>query len=327
VEAIKEEEEEEESNHGVDISPTFLRFRVSNSSRSSRSRSSTNRSLTTSQNGSREEEEASSGHGNGHVVGVHREKVTLMNHSKEIKRFQIKSGHEHVLISPKEGTIEPFNTQLIRIRILSQPFQPKKKAKQNKTKPNLNLNQTQNQMKQQEETWCGSFTICITSNSSNETEMQQQIVREISIVLDPEILNVLPTFEEMVRLQHHLSLQTDSFYYSSSQKDNNTTTRHPNRGLYFHAEAVECGQCPLGEAHQVCVYLCNGSENPMTVFLQNLQEPFRCEYKTTTIKSKSYIPMTIIFRPKAKGKVSTSLTAYSLTTRASMTLIATGISK
>ncbi|GMF12436.1 unnamed protein product [Phytophthora lilii] len=116
--------------------------------------------------------------------------------------------------------------------------------------------------------------------------------------------------------RREVSVVTDSFYY---------TKRGKRRGLYFHARAVEFGCCNVGESHEVPVYVCNGSKTPMTVFLQDLQEPFSCAYSTTTIEPRKFIEVMVTFTPKVVGKVATSLFAYSVTDKAVVTLVARGI--
>ncbi|EGZ23742.1 hypothetical protein PHYSODRAFT_481773, partial [Phytophthora sojae] len=140
--------------------------------------------------------------------------------------------------------------------------------------------------------------------------------REVSVVVDRRVIQVLPPFDEIARSRHQLSSQTDSFYY---------TKRGKRRGLYFHARAVEFGCCNVGESHEVPVYVCNGSKTSMTVFLQDLQEPFSCAYTTTTIEPRKFIEVMVTFTPKVVGKVATSLFAYSVTDKAVVTLVARGI--
>ncbi|EEY69293.1 uncharacterized protein PITG_05510 [Phytophthora infestans T30-4] len=141
-------------------------------------------------------------------------------------------------------------------------------------------------------------------------------MREVSVVVDRRVSRMLPPFDAIARSRHQLSAQTDSFYY---------TKRGKRRGLYFHARAVEFGNCPVGESHEAPVYVCNGSNEPMTVFLQDLQEPFSCAYSTTTIEPRKFIPVMVTFIPKVVGKVATSLFAYSATDKAVVTLVARGI--
>lgn len=156
------------------------------------------------------------------------------------------------------------------------------------------------------ENWFGSLTVRVGKAYS----------REVSVVVDRRVIQVLPPFDEIARSRHQLSSQTDSFYY---------TKRGKRRGLYFHARAVEFGCCNVGESHEVPVYVCNGSKTSMTVFLQDLQEPFSCAYTTTTIEPRKFIEVMVTFTPKVVGKVATSLFAYSVTDKAVVTLVARGI--
>lgn len=226
-------------------------------------------------------------------TGEHRvrsSKVRIVNNSADVLPFKVKCIHENIQVSPIVGVIQPASEQFVSLLPLSQPHQSSRSSSASLTSSK----------------WCGTVTI----------QVAETVVREVSVVIDPKILRILPPFHEVARLRHQISSQTDSYYY---------TKRNARRGLYFHARAVECGICSVGESHQVPVYICNGSDVPMTVFLQNLLEPFSCSYRTTTIQPRKFIEVPVSFTPKVVGKVSTSLCAYSVTEKAVVTLVARGI--
>ena len=207
---------------------------------------------------------------------------------------------------PKQGVVDSKCNVSIIVSPISRPFLRENTRRRSLGVEKNTEQQRSNEGKDPADVWYGSFTVQVGTSLS----------REISIVVEPSALEILPSFESTARRRHGLRNQTDSFYY----------TRKMNRqGLYFHARAVECGNCPIAEFHQVPVYICNGSNNPMTVFLQELSPPFYCSYTTTTIQPRKFIEVPVSFTPKVKGKVSTSLHAYSLTDKASVTLIARGV--
>ncbi|GLD93256.1 hypothetical protein PINS_up001848 [Pythium insidiosum] len=212
--------------------------------------------------------------------------VRMTNGTDKALPFEIKCDHEHLSVSPSRGSIEPNSETSVRVKAFCQPY--------GRDGHNGGAK------------WVGSMTVVVGTNFS----------REVSVVIDSNALAALPLFEEALRIRHALSTQTDSFYY---------TKKGRRKGLYFHARAVECGSCPVGESHQVPVYICNGSDAPMTVFLQTLQEPFACSYSPTTLQARKFIEVPVTFRPKTVGKVATCLVAYSATGKAVVTLVARGI--
>lgn len=217
-------------------------------------------------------------------------KIRIVNNSADVLPFKVKCIHENIQVSPMVGVVQPASERFVSLLPLSQPHQSSRSS-------SASLPSSK---------WCGAITV----------EVAEKIVREVSVVIDPKVLKMLPPFHEVARLRHQISSQTDSYYY---------TKRKARRGLYFHARAVECGICTVGESHQVPVYICNGSDVPMTVFLQDLLEPFACSYRTTTIQPRKFIEVPVSFTPKVVGKVSTSLCAYSVTEKAVVTLVARGI--
>nr|CCA15291.1 hypothetical protein PITG_05510 [Albugo laibachii Nc14] len=230
--------------------------------------------------------------------------ITISNRSNSSIPFKISCNHENIQITPKQGVVESKCDISISVSPISRPFL--KSSRRRSMGIEKNNEQKTIEGKDPADVWYGSFTLQVGTSLS----------REISIVLEPSALEILPNFDDTARRRHGLRNQTDSFYY----------TRKMNRqGLYFHARAVECGNCPIAESHQVPVYICNGSNNPMTVFLQELSPPFYCNYSTTTIQPRKFIEVPVSFTPKVKGKVSTSLHAYSLADKASVTLIARGV--
>ena len=157
-----------------------------------------------------------------------------------------------------------------------------------------------------EEDWVDSLTV----------RVGKTYTRKVDVRVDQRVIQMLAPFDQAARFRHQLSPQTDSFYYAKRSK---------RRGLYFHARAVEFGCCNVGESHEVPVYVCNGSEAPITVFLQDLQEPFSSTFSTTTIRPRKFIEVMVTFTPKVAGKVATSLFAYSVAEKAVVTLVARGI--
>lgn len=232
--------------------------------------------------------------------------MSITNHSNSSIPFKISCIHENIQINPKQGVVDSKCNVSIIVSPISRPFLRENTRRRSLGVEKNTEQQRSNEGKDPADVWYGSFTVQVGTSLS----------REISIVVEPSALEILPSFESTARRRHGLRNQTDSFYY----------TRKMNRqGLYFHARAVECGNCPIAEFHQVPVYICNGSNNPMTVFLQELSPPFYCSYTTTTIQPRKFIEVPVSFTPKVKGKVSTSLHAYSLTDKASVTLIARGV--
>ena len=231
-------------------------------------------------------------------------KIKLYNNTMDVLPFQIVCSHEIINIIPPEGALDPKTHLELLVVPLCQPFVRRKSNTRSSTGFSSKLNDG---VMKGDASWCGSFSV----------QIERILSREISVVIEPSLLNRLPPFHDVARQQHGLSSQTDSFYY----------TKRTNRiGLYFHVKAIECGSCSIGEAHCVPAYLCNGSDAPITVFLQQLQAPFACSYSTTTIQPKKFIEILVTFTPstRVKGKVSTSLVAYSLTDKAEVTFVARG---
>lgn len=220
--------------------------------------------------------------------------VRVVNNTATALPFKIKCAHENLKVHPSSGMVPPAAAVFVTLQPISQPVIPSKAGEDDPAADS------------QPEQWCGSLSI----------QVGKQHSREVSVVVGRSILAQLPPFDEIARSKHQLSSQTDSFYY---------TKRRNRRGLYFHARAVECGSCMVGESHDVPVYICNGSSNPVTVFLQELQEPFACSYSTTTIQPRKFIEVPITFSPKVVGKVATSLFAYSVDEKAVVTLVARGV--
>lgn len=221
-----------------------------------------------------------------HKETIRNAEISLVNRTAQEIPYQIKSLHEHLSMDASRGRILPASKKIVTVSVLCRPFG--------------------SHFKNTEDDWCGSITVVIGDILS----------REVSVVIDRNAMTFLPDFDDVARTRHALSTQTDSFYY---------TKKVNRRGLYFHARAVECGSCVVGESHQVPVYICNGSDVPMTVFLQELQDPFACEYTPTTLQSKKFIEIPITFTPKTVGKVATCLVAYTVNGKASVTLIARGV--
>jgi hypothetical protein len=225
--------------------------------------------------------------GNGLGVVVSGQSIRITNTTTESIEFQVKSPHEHLQLSKARGSLTAGSEVRIDVQPICCPFQFDDGERRD---------------------WCGSMTVVVGDMLS----------REVSVVIDHNALAMLPTFDEAARVRQTISAQTDSFYY---------TKKVNRRGLYFHARAVECGSCVVGESHHVPVYICNGSDAPMTVFLQALQEPFSCMYQPTTLQARKFIEVPVTFTPKATGKVSTCLVAYTVTGKAAVTLIARGVDK
>lgn len=222
--------------------------------------------------------------------------LKITNNTEETQSFKINCSHENLKINPENGLIPPASEAIVTLSPLSRPHEQRQSGE--------SLMSTQSVSSPA--SWTGSFTVTVGKTVS----------REISFVFSRDVMGVLPPFDAIARSRHQISSQTDSFYY---------TKKRNRKGLYFHARAVECGSCNAGESHQVPVYICNGSNSPMTVFLQDLMEPFSCFYTTTTIEPRKFIEIPVTFTPKVAGKVSTSLFAYSVTDKAVVTLVARGI--
>ncbi|KAG1683868.1 hypothetical protein DVH05_012723 [Phytophthora capsici] len=225
---------------------------------------------------------------------VRKAKLRLTNNTALALPFMVRT-LENLRVRPATGMIQPASEVVVSVVPISQPFLHQRDGGNSSTNPSRRA-----------ETWFGSLTVQVGKDYS----------REVSVVVDQRVIQMLPPFDEIARSKHQLSSQTDSFYY---------TKRGKRRGLYFHARAVEFGCCNVGESHEVPVYVCNGSKTPMTVFLQDLQEPFSCAYSTTTIEPRKFIEVMVTFTPKVVGKVATSLFAYSVTDKAVVTLVARGI--
>ncbi|KAF1324553.1 hypothetical protein FI667_g9732, partial [Globisporangium splendens] len=224
-------------------------------------------------------------------------KVKITNNTDATLPFKVACSHENLKITPDSGVIPPASEVFVKIVPVSRPVDRSSNGGSLVMAARSPTNA---------EKWAGSFTVVVG----------KKISREVSFVISREIMETLPDFDEIARSRHHISSQTDSFYY---------TKKRNRKGLYFHARAVECGSCNVGESHQVPVYICNGSNSPKTVFLQDLMEPFSCFYTTTTIEPRKFIEVPVTFTPKVAGKVSTSLFAYSVTDKAVVTLVARGI--
>ncbi|KAF4137865.1 ASPM-SPD-2-Hydin domain-containing protein [Phytophthora infestans] len=225
-------------------------------------------------------------------------KLRLSNNTAQILPFKARTP-ENLQVRPATGMIQPASEVIVSVMPISQPVDKAGLMQRGNDKSSSNPSP-------RAENWFGSLKI----------RVGKTYMREVSVVVDRRVSRMLPPFAEIVRSRHQLSAQTDSFYY---------TKRGKRRGLYFHARAVEFGNCPVGESHEAPVYVCNGSNEPMTVFLQDLQEPFSCAYSTTTIEPRKFIPVMVTFTPKVVGKVATSLFAYSATDKAVVTLVARGI--
>ncbi|TDH71004.1 hypothetical protein CCR75_004977 [Bremia lactucae] len=220
-------------------------------------------------------------------------RLRLTNHTAQTLSFTVRAP-QNLRVRPDAGMIQPASDVFFSVRPISQPLN-QRYCDQGSSRPFFRADD-----------WCGLVRI----------QIGKSCVRVISVEVDREVIRMLPSFDEIARFRHQLSLQTDSFYY---------TKREKRRGLYFHARAVEFGSCNVGESHEVPVYVCNGSNAPMTVFLQDLQEPFSCVYSTITIEPRKFIEVMVFFTPKVVGKVATSLFAYSNTEKAVVTLVARGI--
>ncbi|RLN93466.1 hypothetical protein BBJ28_00003366 [Nothophytophthora sp. Chile5] len=219
--------------------------------------------------------------------------LCLTNNTAKTLPFKVRA-QENLKVRPASGMIQPASEVSVSVLPISQPFEHERGG----------MDSTR--LSPKAATWYGSLTV----------QVGKTHVREVSVVVDRRVLKLLPPFDEIARSRHQLSSQTDSFYY---------TKRGNRRGLYFHARAVEFGSCNVGESHEVPVYVCNGSKTPMTVFLQDLQEPFSCSYSTTTIEPRKFIEVFVTCTPKVVGKVATSLFAYSVNDKAVVTLVARGI--
>ncbi|RLN87813.1 hypothetical protein BBJ28_00008064 [Nothophytophthora sp. Chile5] len=219
--------------------------------------------------------------------------LCLTNNTAKTLPFKVRAP-ENLKVRPASGMIQPASEVTVSVLPISQPFEHERGG----------MDSTR--LSPKVETWYGSLTV----------QVGKTHVREVSVVVDRRVLKLLPPFDAIARSRHQLSSQTDSFYY---------TKRGNRRGLYFHARAVEFGSCNVGESHEVPVYVCNGSKTPMTVFLQDLQEPFSCSYSTTTIEPRKFIEVLVTCTPKVVGKVATSLFAYSVNDKAVVTLVARGI--
>lgn len=228
---------------------------------------------------------------------INASKVKITNNTEDTLPFKINCSHEHLKITPGSGVLPPASEAFVKILPVSRPFDRHSNGERLDVSARSVVHA---------DNWAGSFTVSVGKKFS----------RVISFVFGREVMDALPPFDEIARSRHHISSQTDSFYY---------TKKRNRKGLYFHARAVECGSCNVGESHQVPVYICNGSNTPMTVFLQELMEPFSCFYTTTTIEPRKFIEVPVTFTPKVAGKVSTSLFAYSVTDKAVVTLVARGI--
>lgn len=222
--------------------------------------------------------------------------VKITNNTEDTQTFKINCSHENLKITPESGFIPPASETIVTLLPLSRPHEQRQNGESLMSSQSVSSPTN----------WTGSFTVAVGKTVS----------REISFVISRDVMGVLPPFDAIARSRHQISSQTDSFYY---------TKKRNRKGLYFHARAVECGSCNVGESHQVPVYICNGSNSPMTVFLQDLMEPFSCFYTTTTIEPRKFIEVPVTFTPKVAGKVSTSLFAYSVTDKAVVTLVARGI--
>ncbi|KAL4137140.1 hypothetical protein PRIC2_000664 [Phytophthora ramorum] len=220
--------------------------------------------------------------------------LRLSNNTAETLPFQVRA-LENLRVRPATGMIQPASDVVVSVLPISQPFVQQRAGGEASTNPSPRA-----------ENWFGSLTV----------RVGKSYLREVSVVVDRRLTQMLPPFDEIARSRHQLSSQTDSFYY---------TKRGKRRGLYFHARAVEFGCCNVGESHEVPVYVCNGSKTPVTVFLQDLQEPFSSGYSTTTIEPRKFIEVMVTFTPKVVGKVATSLFAYSVNDKAVVTLVARGI--
>ncbi|CAH0476327.1 unnamed protein product [Peronospora belbahrii] len=220
-------------------------------------------------------------------------KLCLVNNTTESLPFKI-CAPENLSVSPAFAMIQPASEISVSVLPMSRPVGQHRCGEIGSTNSSSRA-----------EDWLSTLTV----------RVGKRYLHEVSVVVDRRVIQMLPTFGEIARSRHQLSSQTDSFYY---------TKRGKRRDLYFHARAVEFGCCNVGESHEVPVYVCNRSKAPMTVFLQNLQDPFSCSFSSTTIESKKFIEVMVTFTPKVVGKVSTSLFAYSLTDKAVVTLIARG---
>ncbi|CAI5732868.1 unnamed protein product [Peronospora destructor] len=220
-------------------------------------------------------------------------KLHLVNNTAQALPFKV-CAPENLSVSPAFATIPPASESSVSVLLMSQPLG------QHRCREARSANSSS-----RAEDWLSTLTV----------QVGKTYLREVSVVADWRLIQMLPPFDEIARSRHHLFSQTDSFYY---------TKRDKRRGLYFHARAVEFGCCNVGESHEVSVYVCNGSKAPMTVFLQDLQEPFSSAFSSTTIEPRKFIEVLVTFTPKVVGKVATSLFAYSLTDKAVVTLIARG---
>lgn len=230
------------------------------------------------------------------VKSISSSTLKITNNTEDTQVFKINCAHENLKISPESGLIPPASEAIVTLLPLSRPHEQRQNGESLMSTRSVSSPAS----------WTGSFTVTVGKTVS----------REISFVFSRDVMGVLPPFDTIARSRHQISSQTDSFYY---------TKKRNRKGLYFHARAVECGSCNVGESHQVPVYICNGSNSPMTVFLQDLMEPFSCFYTTTTIEPRKFIEVPVTFTPKVAGKVSTSLFAYSVTDKAVVTLVARGI--
>ncbi|OQS06666.1 hypothetical protein THRCLA_01299 [Thraustotheca clavata] len=140
--------------------------------------------------------------------------------------------------------------------------------------------------------WCGSFSITLDGS----------LTREISVVVDASPMNKPPTQPDP---------KSSQLSQSSTTSSSRTNKKRSKRTLFFQAENMDCGTTSLHTSQCVPVRICNGTKEPMTVFVQPLERPFSCAYSSLTLRPRSYVEVPVVFTPEKHGEVSVPMIVHS----------------
>ncbi|KAF1784301.1 PapD-like [Phytophthora cactorum] len=213
-------------------------------------------------------------------------KLRLSNNTVQTLPFKVRAP-ENLRVRPATGMIQPASEVIVSVVPISQPIVHAERQQRGSGTSSLNPSP-------RAENWFGSLAI----------RVGKSFLREVSVVVDRRVIQILPPFDEIARSRHQLS----------SQRIHSTTpSAESGEGCTSTPGLLSLGPTMLA------------SHTKYLFFLQDLQEPFSCAYSTTTIEPRKFIAVMVTFTPKVVGKVATSLFAYSVTDKAVVTLVARGI--
>ena len=198
--------------------------------------------------------------------------VTLMNQQDKEVEFVIESEHDHIKIEPRNGRIEPHGQAIVYVWPRSRPV----------GRNAIRLDGS----------WSGSITI---SGSFRPRRM-------ISVVFDSSALEVLSARPKEKETQLVPAIADTHIHCDRSER----------KGLYFSTQKVKCGPSRVGEKRITYVKLCNGSMEPLTVFVQHPRAPFAIRHSSVTLHPRSYVNLPVEFQSKRPGKFSTTIRAFSM---------------